>query len=136
MAAAELFQFCNVINRLAFIRLIHFGIPVKSRHNVQTILIKATVGHQRLTQLACTDENRIGHIVIAQKLLNVFNKRFPEITDLGTASIGNHGKILTNLNLTHAQGIGQRCCRNMGRGILRHILQICQVSGQPLQNGF
>ena len=45
------------------------------------------------------------------------------------------GKVFAHLNLSHAQGIGQRGSGNIGRAIRRNAAKIGYISRQPLQYG-
>ena len=136
VGAAEMGQLGNVINGLAFLGLFRLGACVKGRQNVQTVLVKAAVAHQRLPQLARADQNGISGVVVPQKLLNIVDQSLPQIADLGASAVGDHGQILADLHLSHSQSVGQRRGGNMGRGIFRHIFQVRQIPRQTFQNRF
>ena len=135
MGPAELGQLRHIVNRLALVGLFHFGPGIERRQDVQAVFVEALIGHQGLAQLTGADKDRVGGIVIAQELLDIIDQRLPEVADLGAAAVGDHCQILAHLHLAHAQGIGQGGGGNMGRRILRHTLQIGQISRQALQNG-
>ena len=136
VGAAILGQSGNGKDRLALVGLLHLGAAVKGCHDVQAVFIKALISHQCLAQLTGTDEDGIGGVVIAQELLDIVNQGLPEVADLGTAAVGNHGKVFADLHLAHSQGIGQGGCGNMGRRCIGHTLQIGKIPGQTLQNRF
>ena len=128
-------QLIDMINRLTFIRLVHSRFFIECSQNIQTVGLKALVAHQRLTQLARTDQHRIGGVIIAQKLLDVIDQSFPQIANLRSAAIGYRRQILSHLHLAHAKGIGQSRGGNVRRAVFRHAFQISQISGQTLQHG-
>ena len=133
---AEAFQLLHGIDRMTILRLIHLGINVETSQNVQAVFLKTLMIHQRLTQLACTDQNCIRGVVVAKKLLNILNQMLPDITNLGPAAIGDHSQVFTDLNLAHVQRIGDGSCGNIRRIRILNALQIGMIAGQTLQNGF
>ena len=64
------------------------------------------------------------------------NQGLPLVADLGASAVRDDGQILAHLHLAHIQGVGQGCCGNIGRGCIRQTLQIGEITGKPLQNGF
>ena len=132
MQPAKAFQLIHGIDGFPLLGLLCSGCNIKSRQNVQTVFIKAVVAQKSLTQLAGTDKNSIGGIVIAQELLDIFDEVLSLLTYLGTAAIRNNGQILAYLHITESERPGQSSCGNIDRCALGNILQICQIAGKPL----
>ena len=125
-----------MVDRLSLIGLFRCGIGIKGSQDIQAIGVKAMVAQQCLPQFSRTDQHGVGGVVIAQKLLNVFDEAFSEIADLGSAAIRDHRQVFTNLHFAHAQSIGQGSSGNIGRASRRDAAQIGHIAGQPLENRF
>jgi hypothetical protein len=134
VAAAVILHLIDMADPFAPFRALHLGAGIERSADIQTKFLETIVIQQRLAQLSGADEYCVGSIVIAQKLLNIVDQRFPEVANLGAASVGNHSKVLANLNLTHTQGIRQSGSGNMGCTALGQALQIAQVSRQTLKH--
>ena len=134
MELAIVLQLGNGIDGLTVIRLLPGGTNIKGRLDVQAVGLKAGVGHQRQAQLAGTNQHGIGGIVVAQKLFNIVNQRFPLVAHLGAAAVGDDGQILADLDLPHIQSVCQGSRGNLGRGRIGQAFQIGEITGKPLQN--
>ena len=136
IGAAECFQLIDMQDRMSVLSGLCLRFCIKCGKNIQTVRFKSAVTQQRLTQLACTDQNRISRVIISQKLFNVVDQAQSLVTDFRPSAVRNSRKILAYLHFTHAQCIGQSRCGNIGGSTVRNGFQIGQIPRKTLQYGF
>lgn len=130
--ATEGFQPVHGINGLAAFGLMDGGTNIEACQYIQTGFFKTVVVHQRLSQLAGAHKNTAGGGGKIQIFLNIPDQCFPAATGAASAFLGYLGKILADLNMSQAYGIGNGGGGN-GDRLLRQRPQMIQVNRQPLQ---
>ena len=86
-----------------------FGGRIERRHDVETVIFKTDVSHERPAQSACADQHRVRHVVVTQKAIDIRN----EVCDLKAQfGLARHrtddGKIFAHLHRIEIQFLGDR----------------------------
>ena len=130
--AAEGFQPVHGIDGLAAFGVVHGGVDIETRKNIQPGFFETAVIQQRLPQLAGTHQNAAGGGGEVQVFFNILDQTLPGTTGPAFALVGDPGKVLTDLNMPQSHGVGNGGGGN-GDRLLRQRPQMIQVNRQPLQ---